>query len=114
MELQSTTTCPQKLKAARDTLDLLSGKWKVPIIIALTFGKKRFKDMEREIVDITPKMLSKELKDLEINGLVSRTVYNTTPVTVEYALTDYGQTLDTLLQEIMNWGEKHRKKVMCN
>ena len=98
--------------AARDTLDIISGKWKVPIIISLTFGKKRFKEMERDIEDITPKMLSKELKDLEINGLVSRTVYNTTPVTVEYALTDYGQTLDPLLSEIMRWGENHRDKIM--
>ena len=112
MEYHSNSTCPKKLMAARDTLDIISGKWKVPIIISLTFGKKRFKEMERDIEDITPKMLSKELKDLEINGLVSRTVYNTTPVTVEYALTDYGQTLDPLLSEIMRWGENHRDKIM--
>lgn len=112
MEYHSSSTYPKKLMAARDTLDIISGKWKVPIIISLTFGKKRFKEMERDIEDITPKMLSKELKDLEINGLVSRTVYNTTPVTVEYALTDYGQTLDPLLSEIMRWGENHRDKIM--
>ena len=79
---------------------------------ALTFGKKRFKKVEREIPGITAKMLSKELKDLEINELVLRTVHNTTLVTVEYELTEYGQTLEKVIEELRAWGVKHRKRII--
>ncbi len=75
--------CSKHILAVRDALDILSGKWKLPIISALIFSDKRFKEMEREIPGITAKMLSKELKDLEMNDLVQRTVYDTMPVTVE-------------------------------
>ncbi|HAW80185.1 MAG TPA: transcriptional regulator, partial [Balneola sp.] len=70
--------------AVNDTMNVLNGKWKLPIIGSLLYGKKRFKELEREIPKITPRMLSKELKDLEVNSIVTRTVYNTTPVTIEY------------------------------
>ena len=80
------TECGKRIMAVRDALDILNGKWKLPIIISLIYGDKRFKEMEREIEGITAKMLSKELKDLEINQLVKRTVYDTMPVTVEYSL----------------------------
>jgi len=80
--------------------------------LALTFGDKRFKEMERDIHGITAKMLSKELKDLELNDLVKRTVYDTMPVTVEYSLTDYGRTLKKLIIELHTWGEQHRKRIL--
>ena len=67
--------CGAIILPVRDTLDVLSGKWKLPILGALIFGKKRFKEIEREIPQITARMLSKELKDLEMNELVTRTVY---------------------------------------
>jgi DNA-binding HxlR family transcriptional regulator len=76
--------CKQSIDAVRDTLYVLSGKWKLPILIALINGRKRFKDLQRELEDITPKVLSKELKELELNEFVTRTVYATSPVTVEY------------------------------
>ncbi len=96
----------------KDALDILSGKWKLPIIISLSFGKKRFKQMLREIPGITPKMLSKELKELEINELADRKVYDTVPVSVEYALTSYGKTLKPLIGELHQWGAKHRKRIL--
>jgi len=92
--------CKKNLLPVRDALDILSGKWKLPIIIALTFGNKRFKEMQREIEGITPKMLSKELKELEVNQLVKRTVYDTLPVTVEYSLTAYGKSLHKVIEEL--------------
>jgi len=68
--------------------------------------------MQREIPGITPKMLSKELKDLEINELVERKVYDTSPVMVEYELSNYGRTLKPLINELHNWGAKHRKRIL--
>lgn len=104
--------CGAHIMAVRDALDILSGKWKLPIIISLIYGAKRFKEMERSIEGITAKMLSKELKDLEMNELVSRTVYDTMPVTVEYSLTDYGKTLKKLIGELHRWGTQHRQRII--
>lgn len=106
------TECGRHIMAVRDSLDILSGKWKLPIIISLMYGDKRFKEMEREIQGITAKMLSKELKDLEMNLLVKRTVYDTMPVTVEYSLTDYGKTLKKVIGALHDWGAGHRKKIL--
>jgi len=92
-------------------MDILSGKWKITIIGCLAFGDKRFMDLMREIKGIGSKMLSKELHELEINGLISRTVQPTKPVTVEYALTAYGETLRPILWEMADWGQHHRVKV---
>jgi DNA-binding HxlR family transcriptional regulator len=106
------TECSQFAIPIRDTLDILSGKWKLPIIGALVTGKKRFKEMERGIPKITARMLSKELKELEVNQLVKRTVYDTTPVTVEYELTAYGNSLQDVLIALRDWGIKHRSRIL--
>ncbi|CAG5016078.1 hypothetical protein DYBT9275_05473 [Dyadobacter sp. CECT 9275] len=103
--------CPSQLRAIHDTMDILSGKWKITIIGCLSFGDKRFMDLMREVKGIGSKMLSKELHELEINGLISRTVQPTKPVTVEYALTAYGKTLRPILWEMADWGQHHRVKV---
>jgi len=105
--------CSKRLLPVKDTLEVLGGKWKLQIILSLTFGKKRFKQIQREIPGLSPKMLSKELKDLEMNELVSRHVYDTAPVTVEYELTAYGRTLRPLIEELHKWGTKHRKKIIA-
>lgn len=104
--------CEKALLPIRDALDVLSGKWKLQIVLALTFGNLRFKEMQRQISGITAKMLSKELKELEMNQLVKRTVYDTVPVTVEYALTSYGRTLKRVIVELESWGRKHRDRIM--
>lgn len=104
--------CMLKLLPVKDALDILSGKWKIQIILSLSFGTKRFNQIQREIPGLTPKMLSKELKELEINELVVRTVYDTLPVTVEYELTAYGQTLKPLIGELYKWGTKHRRRII--
>lgn len=104
--------CSKKLQPVKDALYILSGKWKLQIIIALKFNNQRFKELQREVVGITAKMLSKELKELEQNDLVTRTVYDTIPVTVEYELTEYSKTLDPIIQSLGEWGTKHRKRLM--
>lgn len=102
----------QKLIATRGTLEVIQGKWRVPIIIALTFGNKRFGEIQRDIVDISPKMLSQELKALETAKIISRTLYDSMPVTVEYSLTPLGLSMNTLLDEILNWGIHFRKEIV--
>ncbi len=103
----------QKQLAIRDVLQLLGGKWKLQIIGTLRFkGKLRFMDLLREVDGIAAKMLSKELQDLEMNQLVTRTVINSKPITVEYEITEYAQTLDEMLTSMVNWGMKHREKIM--
>jgi DNA-binding HxlR family transcriptional regulator len=112
-KLELVKKCPTEyVLAINDTLNVLQGKWKLPIIGSLLFGKKRFKEIEREIPKITPRMLSKELKELEINGIVTRTVYNTIPVSVEYELTKSGSSLDDVMDAMIKWGLQHRKRVI--
>lgn len=110
MKAKINEACPARLRATRDALDVLNGKWRVPIIVSLTYGNKRFGDIQRDIPDISPKMLSKELKELELNNLVTRTVYDTKPVSVEYSITPIGQSLDKLMNELYIWGDQFRKK----
>ncbi len=101
--------CKEQLIAIRDTMILLSGKWKIQIIGWLLYGKVRFMDLLRGIDGIAAKMLSKELQELEQNELVVRTVMPTKPITVEYALTEHGQTLGGVIEAISGWGVTHRK-----
>jgi DNA-binding HxlR family transcriptional regulator len=109
-QLEKTMKCPMSfILALNDTLNVLNGKWKLPIMGSLTFGKKRFKEIERHIGDITPRMLSKELKDLEANGIIKRTIHHTSPVMVEYELTKSGETFRQVLDKMIEWGLQHRK-----
>jgi DNA-binding HxlR family transcriptional regulator len=104
--------CMNSILPVRDALDILSGKWKLPIIIALSFGNKRFSQIAREVPGITDKMLSKELRDLEMNELVKRTVFDSVPVIVEYSMTPYGKSLHRVISELRKWGLRHRKRIM--
>lgn len=111
--LKESKSCPIKfVLAINDTLNVISGKWKLPIIGSLLFGKKRYSQLERGIPKITPRMLSKELKDLEMNGIIRRTVYDTIPVTVEYELTESGKSIGEVLDKMIEWGLQHRQASM--
>lgn len=104
--------CTKSILPVRDALEVLSGKWKLPIIISLMFGNKRFSQVAKEIPNITDKMLSKELRDLEANCLVKRSVYDSIPVVVEYTLTEYGHSLKPVIEVLRNWGIAHRQRIM--
>ena len=106
--------CNRALAAVRDSLYVIGGKWKLPIIITLMEGPQRFRELQRSLEGITPKVLSKELKELELNEFVTRTVYPTTPVTVEYRITEYSQTLRPLLGALREWGEQHRTRLKAS
>lgn len=105
------TDCSKILFAIQDTLDLISGKWKIKVISVLLYGKKNFTDLQKQIDGLGSKMLSKELQDLEINGLITRTVNVTKPITVSYELTTYGHTLEPIIQVLADWGTEHRHKI---
>ncbi|MBE9586926.1 helix-turn-helix transcriptional regulator [Mucilaginibacter sp. JRF] len=104
--------CAAGVSGIRDALYVLNGKWKLPLIFTLSGGPLRFKDIQRSLGDITPKILSKELKELELNEFIVRNIYSTTPVTVTYQLTPYSQTLDKVLFELKDWGVKHRQRIV--
>lgn len=89
------------------TLDLIGGKWSLPIVFVLMKeGTKRFKDLERSVEGINTRMLVKELKQLEENGLVTRQVFAEVPPRVEYSLTPKGLALESILSEMKSWGNK--------
>ncbi|MCI9843231.1 winged helix-turn-helix transcriptional regulator [Flavobacterium pectinovorum] len=111
-QINSTQVCQVRMRAISDAMSLLSGKWKFHILGTLIEGNTLgFMDLLREINGIGTKMLSKELQDLEINNLVSRTVMNTKPITVQYSITEYGKTLLPLIDELAKWGTDYRKSV---
>ena len=99
--------------ALKDAIELLSGKWKLCILLNLYYhGSMRFKDLEKTCIGITPKVLSKELQDLEENLLVTRTVNNTKPVTVTYAITGHANEIEPVIDALVEFGLKHRKKIL--
>lgn len=103
--------CTSALMAVSDALYVIGGKWRLRIIIALAEGASRFNEIQRKLNGISAKVLSGELREMEINGLIKRNVYTDTPVVVEYVLTDYSRTLDDVILSLKNWGETHREKI---
>ena len=105
-------TCSEKIRAIHDTMDVLSGKWKVSIIACLCFQPMRYSEILREVEGISGKMLSRELKDLEMNNLIHRKVLDTKPVSVSYEISEYGRSLKELTNVIADWGINHRKEMI--
>jgi DNA-binding HxlR family transcriptional regulator len=110
-EKPSMTECKATLSSIADALYVIGGKWKLRIIVALKEGNKRFNELQRTIEGISAKVLSAELKDLELNGFIKRNVFTGTPVVVEYELTDYCETLNDVLHALSTWGAMHRETV---
>ncbi|WP_233268837.1 winged helix-turn-helix transcriptional regulator [Mucilaginibacter lacusdianchii] len=104
-------TCASSLNNVLDALYVLGGKWKLPLILSLVQSSKRFNEIQHEVIGISPKILAKELKDLELNEFVKRIVYPTTPVTIIYEATEHSLTLKNVLHELSSWGEQHREKI---
>ena len=103
--------CTASLGAVADALYAIGGKWKLRIIIALSEGNKRFNELQRRVEGISAKVLSNELKELEMNGFIKRTIYTSTPVVVEYELTEYSNTLQNVMQALSEWGAMHRETI---
>jgi DNA-binding HxlR family transcriptional regulator len=103
--------CNAVLTPIGDALYVIGGKWKLRIISSLREGSKRFNEIQRTVGAISARVLSSELKELELNGFVTRIVHTQTPVVVEYQLTEYAGTLNEVLMSLANWGTLHRDKL---
>ena len=108
----SAASCRRNLATVRDALYVLSGKWKIPLIIALQAGPARFSDLQRHVEGITPRLLSKELKELEQNDFVIRRVHPDLSIHVEYELTAYSATLNGVIIALQEWGALHRRHIL--
>ena len=103
------TGCP-----AERTLQMMSGRWKIFIVHELLQGTLRFAELQRAInaltsSNVTPKMLTQELRKMEIDGLVTRTVYAQVPPKVEYSLTPLGASLRSVVEAMVEWGRQHEE-----
>lgn len=104
--------CKAYIPPVRDVIDMIGSKWKLHIIIAVGCDIHRFNELERKIKGITPRMLSKELKDLELNRLIERVEISPYSNTFKYRLTNYGASLKEVIHTLWLWGSDYRKKVM--
>lgn len=114
MEKKEHKDCMSVLIPVRDTLDIIGGKWKLQIIISIWEGNKYFREIERSIPKLSTKVLAKELKDLEINKLIKRTIIEDYPVRIEYSVTEHTATLKSVIEALRDWGIKHRKEIFEN
>ncbi len=99
----------EKSCSLRDVLDIIGGKWSMPIIYILSKGTMRFKELERSIEGINTRMLVKELKNMELNGILTRQVFATVPPTVEYTLTEKGEKLLPSIASLYQWGQHYAR-----
>lgn len=104
-------TCEKLLNPISDALYVIGGKWKLRVIGALREGAMRFNEIQRTVEGISARVLSNELKELELNGFLKRIVQTGTPVIVLYELTDYACSLGEVLTALANWGTMHRDKL---
>ncbi|TFF39343.1 transcriptional regulator [Mucilaginibacter psychrotolerans] len=107
-----TAACKSAMGSVKDALYVLNGKWKLPLIVALREGPRRFNEIQKELGEITPKVLSKELREMELNEFVVRKVFNTVPVTVIYELTPYSDSVGPIIEALKAWGEQHRERIV--
>ena len=101
-----------QLRDVQDVIDMIGGRWRGAILASLCDKEKRFNELKRDLGSITPRTLTKELKYLEMNKLVSREVETESAVSVVYSLTKHGKSLEPLIGQIVIWGQKHRKVVL--
>ncbi len=110
MEPHHPAHCISALQPLRTALAVLSGKWKLQILVSLYTGHARFSDIKASIPAISAKVLAKELKDLEAHQLIQRTVQPGPPVAVSYQVLPYARTLDPLIFQLRDWGVQHQAR----
>ncbi|MET3877778.1 helix-turn-helix domain-containing protein [Chitinophaga sp. OAE865] len=103
--------CAGSLKNVLDALYVLNGRWRLAVVLSLVQKPKRFNEIQNALSGISPKVLAKELKDLELNEFIKRNVYPTTPATIIYEATEYSLTLKNVLHELDAWGKQHRERI---
>lgn len=109
MNISGQNQCPVAL-----TIEVIGGKWKPMILYSLLPGTKRFGDLKRLLPEVTQRMLTLQLRELEEDGIVQRTVYAEVPPRVEYSLTEFGKTLEPVLLIMVAWGNKFIEQTAKN
>lgn len=107
-----TEECNDVLRAVSDAQYVIGGKWTLMIIIAMARGNKRFTEIQKQVSGISARVLSSELKELELNGLIVKKVEVGYPISIEYELLPYSQTLEEVVGAMTKWGMQHRQKIM--
>ena len=105
--------CAETIIPLRDALDVFTGKWKIPILFSMMSGNERYTDIQSSMPCISPKVLVKELKDLEEHKLIKRVVIDDYPVKILYKLEPYAQTVIPIIETLKAWGQNHRKKLFA-
>lgn len=106
-----TEECHTVLMAVSDAMYAIGGKWKLMIIISMARGNKRFTEIQRQVKGISARVLSSELKELELNGFIIKKVSVGYPVSIEYELLPYSETLEEVVGALTKWGMQHREKI---
>lgn len=101
----------EEVQALQDTIYVIGGKWRLLIINSICNGNRRFRDIQRSIPGITTRMLSRELKDMEANQLIKRTVTQTETMLIEYTETEYCMSFGGIILEMIRWGKQHRERI---
>lgn len=109
----SKSACHKTIMAVKDAMYLLEGKWKIHILTVLCFHPMRYTDILREVEGISGKMLSRQLKEMELNKLVKRIATNPQNTTVEYQLTEYGHSFKDVVKQLALWGQRHREHILA-
>ena len=105
-DINSLPACP-----VETTLTLIGSKWKVLILRDLIDGKKRFGELKKSIGSVSQKVLTAQLREMESDGLVNRTVYAEVPPRVEYELSELGNTLRPVLDSMLLWGKEYKERI---
>lgn len=110
---ESTLNCMTNTRGIKDSMSILSGKWKLHILGTLLFcSKMRFNELQRELEGISAKVLSRELKDLELNQLICRMEMNEENRGVTYEISPFGKTLKPVIQTLIGWGNTYRQEIV--
>lgn len=102
------------VRDVQDVLDVIGGRWRGAILASLCDKEKRFNELKRDLGNVTPRTLTKELKYLEMNKLINREVETSSALSVVYSLSQHGKSLGPLIIEIVAWGQKHRKVIISS
>ena len=104
--------CEAGMLYLQDTLEVIHGKWKILVLFSIINGNQRFKEIKESIPKISGKVLAKELRDLEQNKLINRSVKDDTPMIIEYTPSQHSTTLKSVFISLIDWGKIHRRKVV--
>jgi len=111
-EMEKDKRCEIDKRALDDALQSIGGKWKLQILSSIFNGNTRFSEIEHDLQGITKRTLSRELKELEANQFVKKIVFPEMPTKAEYKPTAYAMKLSSIIDELVNWGQNHRKKII--